>query len=93
MKLIGWRTIPSELIGPRDMRRGASSPEEEQVAAAAAASILNRSSAFSKTSSENRYAGKEGEGGISTNAKYSRCTKTSFGVLINDEFHPSVPLE
>jgi hypothetical protein len=57
MKLIGWRAIPSELIGPCDMRRGASSPEEEE----AAASILNRSSAFSKTSSENRY-GVEGVG-------------------------------
>jgi hypothetical protein len=29
-KLIGWRTIPSEMIGPREMRRGVSSPEEAE---------------------------------------------------------------
>lgn len=29
-KLIGWRTIPSEMIGPREMRRGVSSPEGDE---------------------------------------------------------------
>ena len=42
-KLIGWRTIASEVIGPREMRRGVSSPEEE----VEEGSILNRSPAFS----------------------------------------------